>query len=58
MGKSILAYKGNVDINESCDTFLKLDGWSKGNVWINGFDIGRYWNIEPQRTLYVPGALL
>lgn len=40
------------------DRFLRLDGWTKGNVFINGFNLGRYWSRGPQRTLYVPGPLL
>ncbi|XP_007957165.1 beta-galactosidase-1-like protein [Orycteropus afer afer] len=41
------------------DTFLSLPGWSKGQVWINGFNLGRYWTKRgPQQTLYVPRPLL
>lgn len=40
------------------DHFLRLDGWSKGLVWVNGFLLGRYWSAGPTRTLYVPGPLL
>lgn len=40
------------------DAFLSLDGWNKGVVWINGFNLGRYWKVGPQGTLYVPGELL
>ncbi|XP_049744205.1 beta-galactosidase-1-like protein isoform X1 [Elephas maximus indicus] len=41
------------------DTFLYLPGWSKGQVWINGFNLGRYWTKRgPQQTLYVPRPLL
>ena len=41
------------------DTFLLLDGWSKGVAFINGFNIGRYWPVEPpQVTLYVPSSVL
>ena len=40
------------------DTFIELPGWGKGNVWINGFNLGRYWSAGPQQTLYVPGPLL
>lgn len=43
---------------EPKDTFLWMKGWSKGNVLINGFNIGRYWDYGPQQTLYVPGPLL
>ncbi|XP_011237015.1 beta-galactosidase-1-like protein isoform X2 [Mus musculus] len=41
------------------DTFLYLPGWTKGQVWINGFNLGRYWTMRgPQQTLYVPRLLL
>lgn len=41
------------------DTFLYLPGWTKGQVWINGFNLGRYWTKQgPQETLYVPRPLL
>ncbi|KFO20163.1 beta-galactosidase-1-like protein [Fukomys damarensis] len=41
------------------DTFLYLPGWTKGQVWINGFNLGRYWTKQgPQQTLYVPRPLL
>ncbi|XP_068960581.1 beta-galactosidase-1-like protein isoform X3 [Petaurus breviceps papuanus] len=41
------------------DTFLYLPGWTKGQVWINGFNLGRYWTKRgPQQSLYVPGPLL
>ena len=50
--------KGFVKIDTPCDTFLRLDNFSKGFVTINGFNIGRYWEIGPQKTLYVPASLL
>ncbi|XP_077448483.1 beta-galactosidase-1-like protein 2 isoform X1 [Stigmatopora argus] len=40
------------------DTFVKLPGWDKGVVFINGVNLGRYWSIGPQQTLYLPGPLL
>ena len=51
-------YRGTFSAEKGVDTFLKLKGWTKGNVWINGFNIGRYWNVGPQETLYVPGELI
>ena len=45
-------------MDEPADTFLALHGWTKGVAWINGFNLGRYWNRGPQRTLYVPAPLL
>ena len=41
------------------DTFLKLPGFTRGFVLVNGFNIGRYYNpAGPQKTLYVPAPLL
>lgn len=51
-------YKGEIEVDEICDTFLRTDGFKKGFVLINGFNIGRYWEIGPQKTLYVPASLL
>lgn len=50
--------RGYFEIKEICDTFLNLDNFKKGFVMINGFNIGRYWEIGPQRTLYIPASLL
>jgi beta-galactosidase len=41
-----------------CDTFLALPGWRKGVAWLNGINLGRYWDRGPQRTLYVPRPFL
>jgi beta-galactosidase len=41
------------------DTYLSLDSqWTKGVAFVNGFNLGRYWSIGPQRTLYIPKELL
>ncbi|NWS17391.1 BGAL galactosidase, partial [Pachyramphus minor] len=41
------------------DTFVNFPGWSKGQLWINGFNLGRYWTHRgPQQTLFVPGSVL
>uniref|UniRef100_A0A452FNT6 Beta-galactosidase n=1 Tax=Capra hircus TaxID=9925 RepID=A0A452FNT6_CAPHI len=40
------------------DTFLQLLGWNHGCVFINGRNLGRYWNIGPQEALYLPGSWL
>ncbi|RAP77009.1 glycoside hydrolase family 35 protein [Paenibacillus montanisoli] len=51
-------YKGKFHVEEVGDTFLKLTGWTKGVAYINGFNLGRYWEQGPQQTLYVPAPLL
>jgi beta-galactosidase len=45
-------------VSEPADTFLALPGFAKGFVWVNGTLVGRYWEIGPQSTLYVPAPLL
>ena len=37
---------------------MELSHFTKGMVYVNGFHLGRFWRIGPQRTLYLPGALL
>ena len=53
-------FKGELTIEENpCDTFVKLNGFTKGFVKVNGFNIGRYFNpAGPQKTLYIPAPLL
>lgn len=51
-------HRGTFEVTTPADTFLSLPGWTKGQAWINGFHLGRYWNRGPQRTLYVPAPAL
>ena len=51
-------YTGSFHVDAPADTFLRLDAFKKGFAVVNGFHIGRYWEIGPQRTLYVPASLL
>ena len=51
-------FKGHFDAQAGVDTFLDMRGWGRGFVLINGFNIGRFWEIGPQYTLYVPGGLI
>ena len=51
-------FHGEVIIEEAADTYLALPGFGKGVVWVNDFLVGRFWEIGPQVTLYVPGPLL
>jgi len=51
-------YKFEFKADKLGDTFLRLDGWGKGCVFINNFNIGRFWEIGPQRTLYIPAPLI
>ena len=45
-------------VDEAADTFLELPGAGKGVVFLNGFTLGRFWHIGPQKRLYIPAPLL
>lgn len=51
-------YRFSLEVDEVGDTFLDFEGWGKGCVFVNGFNIGRFWEIGPQKRLYIPGPLL
>jgi beta-galactosidase len=46
------------ELDKAGDTFLDFTEWGKGAAWINGHSLGKFWNIGPQQTLYVPGPWL
>lgn len=51
-------HRGTFELSEVGDTFLDMRGWGKGIVFVNGHNLGRYWYIGPQQTLYCPGVWL
>lgn len=51
-------YKTIFRLDKVGDTFLDMSNWGKGMVWVNGHALGRFWEIGPQQTLYVPGCWL
>ena len=58
LGQGIGYYRGHFTLKKTGDTFLNMESWGKGQVYVNGHAIGRFWNIGPQQTLYVPGCWL
>lgn len=51
-------YRGYFSLKKAGDTFLNMEAFGKGQVYVNGHAIGRFWHIGPQQTLYVPGCWL
>jgi beta-galactosidase len=51
-------YQGHFDLESTGDTFFDMRGWGKGAVWVNSHALGRFWNVGPQQTLYVPAPWL
>ena len=51
-------YKSTFKLDKVGDTFLDMSTWGKGMVWVNGHAMGRFWEIGPQQTLFMPGCWL
>ncbi|WP_017472476.1 glycoside hydrolase family 35 protein [Amphibacillus jilinensis] len=51
-------YKIIFNVDQLSDTYLTLPGWGKGVVFLNQFNLGRFWKQGPQRSLYVPASKL
>lgn len=51
-------YRTTFNLEKVGDVFLDMQTWGKGMVWVNGKAIGRFWEIGPQQTLFMPGCWL
>jgi beta-galactosidase GanA len=56
--KQGLFFKGNFNLNVTGDTFFDMSNYSKGIVYVNGHNLGRYWSVGPQKRLYCPASWL
>ncbi len=51
-------YRALFTLEKTGDVFLDMRRWGKGLVWVNGHSLGRFWNIGPTQTMYLPGPWL
>lgn len=51
-------FRASFRLAETGDCFLDMGAWSKGVVWVNGRNLGRFWDAGPQRSLYLPAPWL
>ena len=51
-------YRSSFNVKKIGDTYLDMSSWGKGLVWVNGHCLGRFWEVGPQQTLYLPGCWL
>ena len=56
--KNGIFFKGVFNTEKTGDTFFDFTNYQKGIIWINGHNLGRYWNIGPQRRLFCPASWL
>jgi beta-galactosidase len=57
-GNTPVVKKGVFTVAEVADTYLDMTDWGKGLVWVNGHNLGKYWEIGPQQTVYLPAEWL
>jgi hypothetical protein len=50
--------RGRFELDQPADSFLDVSSLGKGTLWVNGHHLGRFWNIGPQRALYLPAVWL
>lgn len=48
-------YRGTFTLDKTAETFLDMRNWGYGVVWVNGHNLGRYWDVGASRSLYLPG---
>lgn len=53
-----LFFKGTFNLQDVADTYIDMSSYIKGVVWVNGHNLGRYWEIGPQKRLYCPACWL
>ena len=51
-------FKGEFTLSKTGDTYFDMHNYSKGVLYINGHNLGRYWNTGPQQRLYCPAGWL
>lgn len=56
--KAGIFFKGSFTLSAQADTYIDMSNYTKGVVWINGHNIGRYWEIGPQKRLFCPACWL
>lgn len=57
-GKPGQYFKGTLEVQTAADTYIDMSNFKKGIVWVNGHNLGRYWEIGPQKRLYCPAPWL
>lgn len=57
-GKKGGHFRGAFRLEKTADTFFDMSKWGKGTLYVNGFNLGRYWDIGPQLSLYCPASVL
>jgi beta-galactosidase len=58
LNKPGIFFRGTFSLAITEDTYLDMSSYRKGIVWVNDHNLGRYWDIGPQKRLYCPATFL
>ena len=58
INKPGIFFKGDFSLLTTGDTYFDISNYKKGIIWVNGHNLGRYWDIGPQKRLYCPASFL
>lgn len=51
-------FKSSIQVDKPADTYVDTRSLYKGQLWLGDHNLGRFWSIGPQYTLYAPGCWL
>ena len=51
-------FRATVTLDNVADTYIDMSKWNKGTLYVNGHNLGRYWKVGPQQSLYCPAPFL
>jgi beta-galactosidase len=57
-GRPGIFFRTTFTLAQTGDTYVDVSGWTKGLIWVNGHNLGRYWQVGPQQRLYCPASWL
>jgi hypothetical protein len=57
-GRRGIFFTGSFHLDSVADTYIDMSNFRKGILWVNGNNLGRYWNVGPQQRLYCPASFL
>ncbi|MCU0472618.1 MAG: beta-galactosidase [Bacteroidales bacterium] len=58
VNKQGVFFRGLFSLAYTGDTYFDLSNYTKGIVWVNGHNLGRYWEIGPQKRLFCPSSFI
>ncbi len=49
-------FEATFSLSATGETYLDMSKWHFGVVWVNGHNLGRFWDVGASRSLYLPSV--